>query len=97
MQREDIKVKSQHHFHLKYTNNFKGSIMEKFLKFKEEIDLKKLQNSVSDHRVIVLRKSQTTGTIQVKVPEGMTNRNVKRVFGPYSITNKVFVFFAKEF
>ena len=59
--------------------------MEKFLKFKEEIDLQELQNSVSDHRVIVLRKSQTTGTIQVKVPEGMTNRNVKRVFGPYDV------------
>jgi len=59
--------------------------MERFLKFKEEIDLKELQNSISDQRVIVLRKSQTTDTIQIKIPEGMTNKHVKKVFGPYDV------------
>ena len=59
--------------------------MEKFLKFKEEIDLKDLQNSVSDQRVVVLRKSQTTDTIQVKIPDGMANKKIKRVFGPYKV------------
>ena len=59
--------------------------MEKFLKFKEEIDLKDLQTSVSDQRVVVLRKSQTTDTIQVKIPEGMANKDIRRVFGPYKV------------
>jgi len=63
--------------------NFRGSIMERFLKFNEEIDLKELQDSVSDQGVIVLRKSQTTDTIRARVPQGRENRELKRVFGPY--------------
>lgn len=59
--------------------------MERFLKFKEEIDLIELQNSLSDPRVIVLRKSQATDTIQVRVPDGMSHSQIKQVFGPYEV------------
>ena len=59
--------------------------MERFLKFKEEIDLQQLQDSVSDQGIVILRKSQTTDTIQVRVPQGMRNKDLKRVFGPYDV------------
>ena len=59
--------------------------MEKFLRFKEDVDIKELQQSVSDPRIVVLRKSQTTDTIQIRVPEGMSNKEIKKVFGNYEI------------
>lgn len=59
--------------------------MEKFLKFKDEIDLQELQNCVTDSRVVVLRKSQTTNTIQVRFPEGMSNKQIKCIFGPHEV------------
>ncbi len=59
--------------------------MERFLKFKDEIDLVELQQSVIDPRIAVLRKSQTTDTIQIRVPEGMSNREIRKVFGAYEV------------
>ncbi|HDP98234.1 MAG TPA: hypothetical protein ENN22_03505 [bacterium] len=59
--------------------------MEKFLKFKQDISLEQLQQSITDPRIIVLRKSQTTDTIQVHVPEGITDKEIKKVFGPFEV------------
>ncbi len=59
--------------------------MEKFLKFKKEVDLATLQKAVKDPRVVVLRKSQTTDTVQIRVPEGMSNKELKKVFGLFEI------------
>ncbi|OQX96404.1 hypothetical protein B6I21_01120 [candidate division KSB1 bacterium 4572_119] len=59
--------------------------MEKFLKFKDEINLRELQDTISDPRIVVLRKSQTTDTIQVRVPSGMSNKEIKKVFGPFEV------------
>ena len=59
--------------------------MEKFLKFKDEIDLSELQQSIIDPRIVVLRKSQTTDTVQIRVPEGMSNKEIKKIFDNYEI------------
>ena len=55
--------------------------MERFLKFKENIELQDLRNSQTDNRVIVLRRSQLTDTIQVSVPKGMSSKQIKLAFG----------------
>jgi len=59
--------------------------MERFLKFKQDVNLKDLQNIQSDPSIIILGKSQTTNTIQVKVPEGMSSKKIKQAFGAYQI------------
>jgi len=59
--------------------------MEKFLKFKQEINLEDLQRAQSDPQIIVLRKSKATNTIQIKVPEGMSSKKIKRAFGSYQV------------
>lgn len=59
--------------------------MERFLKFKDEINLTELQHAVIDPRIVVLRKSQITDTIQIRVPEGMSHKQIKRVFGAYEV------------
>lgn len=59
--------------------------MERFLKFKRDVDLATLQNAVTDPRIVVLRKSQTTDTIQIRIPEGMSNRELKKIFDPFEI------------
>ena len=59
--------------------------MEKFLKFKEEINLEDLQRAQSDPNIIVLRKSKATNTVQIKVPKGMSSKKIKRAFGSYEV------------
>ena len=59
--------------------------MEKFLKFREDVNLEDLQKAQSDPRIIVLRKSQATNTIQIKVPDGMSSKKIKQAFGSYHI------------
>lgn len=59
--------------------------MEKFIKFKDEVDLAALQRAQSDPQIIVLRKSQATNTVQVKVPEGMSTKRIRQAFGTYQI------------
>jgi len=59
--------------------------MERFLKFREDVNLRDLQNVQSDPSIIILRKSQTTNTVQVKVPEGMSSKRIKQAFGSYQI------------
>ncbi|NOZ61978.1 MAG: hypothetical protein GXO74_09890 [Calditrichaeota bacterium] len=60
--------------------------MERFLRFKNEVDLSTLQQAVQNPGIVVLRKSQITDTIQVRVPEGMSNKELKKLFGPFEIT-----------
>lgn len=59
--------------------------MEKFLKFKEDVNLQDLQRAQSNPQIIVLRKSQTTKTVQIKVPEGMSTKKIKHAFGSYHV------------
>jgi len=59
--------------------------MERFLKFKEDVNLEDLQKAQSDPQIIILRKSQATNTIQIKVPDGMSSKKIKRAFGSYQI------------
>lgn len=59
--------------------------MEKFLKFKKEVTLEELIRWQSDKRIIILRKSQATDTIQIKAPDGMSSREIKHAFGPLQV------------
>jgi hypothetical protein len=59
--------------------------MERFLKFKEDVDLADLQRAQSDPHIIVLRKSQATNTVQIKVPEGMSAKKIKQAFGSFQV------------
>ncbi len=59
--------------------------MEKFLKFKKDVTLEELVRWQSDDRIIILRKSQATDTIQIKAPDGMSSREIKRAFGPLQV------------
>jgi len=63
--------------------------MERFIKFKEDVSLKLLSEALSDTRIIILRESKTTGTIQVKLLEKMTSKEIKTAFKPYAIS-KIF-------
>lgn len=60
--------------------------MERFIKLKNEVSLTELQNAQTDSRIIILRKSQTTDTIQIQVPKGMTSKEIKKAFGAYEVT-----------
>ena len=59
--------------------------MEKFIKFKENVNIKMLSKDVSDDRIIILRESKTTGTIQVKILGKMSTHQIKKAFKPYKI------------
>lgn len=63
--------------------------MEKFIKFQEAVSIKDLHNSLSDHRIILLRESQTTSTIQIQVLNNINNREIEQAFLPYRI-KKIF-------
>jgi len=63
--------------------------MEKFIKFQNPVTIKQLQRSLSDPRIILLRKSQTTNTIQIRVLKDMSNREIINAFSPHRI-KKIF-------
>lgn len=60
--------------------------MERFLRFKEDVNLDDLKKSQSDNRILILRKSQTTNTIQIKVPDGMSSKEIKQAFRNFQIS-----------
>ena len=60
--------------------------MERFLKFKEDVSLSSLSENVNDNRIIILRESKTTGTVQVQILEKMTAKQIKEAFRPYTVT-----------
>ena len=60
--------------------------MERFLRFKEDVNLDDLKRSQSDNRILILRKSQATNTIQIKVPEGMSSKEIKQAFRNFQIS-----------
>jgi hypothetical protein len=60
--------------------------MEKFLKFKENVSLKALGENLTDDRIIILRESKTTGTIQIKTLKKMSAKQIKMAFKPFAIT-----------
>ena len=59
--------------------------MERFVKFKEDVSLKTVSENLKDDRIIVLRKSQTTGTVQIQILENMTSKQIKHAFAPLVI------------
>lgn len=59
--------------------------MEKFIKLKEDVNLRSLAKEMTDDRIIVLRKSQTTDTIQIKVLNKMSSKEIKQAFQPYTV------------
>ncbi|MDW7680945.1 MAG: hypothetical protein SCK70_10295 [bacterium] len=63
--------------------------MEKFIKFKENVNLKQLTQTLSDSRIILLRESQTTNTIQIQLLDHLTEREIKQAFSPLEIA-KIF-------
>ena len=63
--------------------------MEKFIKFQEAVCIKDLYDLLSDPRIILLRESQTTSTIQIQVLNNISNREIEKAFLPYRV-NKIF-------
>lgn len=59
--------------------------MEKFIKFKSDVNLKDLSANLKDERIIVLRKSQTTDTVQVQVLKKLSTKEIKNAFDPYQV------------
>ncbi|OQX95585.1 hypothetical protein B6I21_04690 [candidate division KSB1 bacterium 4572_119] len=59
--------------------------MEKFIKFKNKIELSELHKVLRDQRIILLRESQTTETIQVKIIGNLADKEIKQAFTPYHI------------
>ena len=53
--------------------------MERFLKFKEDVSLSSLSENVNDNRIIILRESKTTGTVQVQILEKMTEYQARAI------------------
>jgi hypothetical protein len=63
--------------------------MEKFIKLKEDVSLRSLADEISSDRIIVLRESKTTGTIQVKLVKKMSSKKIREAFQPYTVV-KIF-------
>ncbi len=63
--------------------------MEKFIKFQTPVAIKELQRLLSDPRIILLRESQTTQTIQIRVLSEMSNRDIINAFSPFRV-KKIF-------
>lgn len=59
--------------------------MERFLRFKQDVNLDDLRRVQSNPQIIILRKSQATNTVQVKVPERMSARKIRQAFSSYQI------------
>jgi hypothetical protein len=59
--------------------------MERFVKLKEDVSLSSLANDVNDERIIILRESKTTGTIQIKVIGRMSIKQIRDAFHPYTV------------
>lgn len=59
--------------------------MDKFIKFRDSVNLDELSRTVRDDRVFVLRESKLTGTIKVRVVEHVTNRQLKKALEPFEV------------
>ena len=59
--------------------------MEKFIKFKENVNIKELEKLLSDERILLLRESKLTGTIQIKILSDISSKQIKKAFNPYKI------------
>lgn len=58
---------------------------DKFVKFRDAVEVDELARTVRDDRVVVLRKSRLTGTVKVRVVEHVSNRRLKKAFAPYVV------------
>lgn len=63
--------------------------MEKFLKFKEKVSIRDLNNILKNPSIILLRESQTTETIQVQILDNLTDKDIRHAFAPFHI-DKIF-------
>ncbi|MBN1155223.1 hypothetical protein JXB12_09930 [candidate division KSB1 bacterium] len=59
--------------------------MERFIRIKEEVSLQALSKILRDNRIIILRKSQTTDTVQIKILEKLSSRTIREAFRPYTV------------
>ena len=59
--------------------------MEKFLKFKDDVSLQSLAGKLTDNRIIVLRESKITGTIQIRLLSKVSAKQIKEAFQPFVI------------
>lgn len=59
--------------------------MERFIKFKDQVSAKGLANVLKDDRIIILRSSQMTGTIQVQILDHLSDKEIQKAFLPYEI------------
>ena len=59
--------------------------MEKFIQFNEAVTIKELTDHLKDERILILRASILTGTIQIKIANDLSERDLKKAFHPYTI------------
>ncbi len=59
--------------------------MERFIRIKEDVSLKALSNILSDERIIILRRSQATDTIQIQILENLSSKSIREAFRPYTV------------
>ncbi|MBN2012452.1 hypothetical protein JW960_24195 [candidate division KSB1 bacterium] len=59
--------------------------MEKFIKLKEDVSLRTVAEQMTDDRIIILRESKTTGTIQIQLISKMSSRQIRDAFRPYTV------------
>ncbi|NOZ60888.1 MAG: hypothetical protein GXO74_04330 [Calditrichaeota bacterium] len=59
--------------------------MEKFIKFKDHVTVKDLVKVIKDDRIIILRFSQMTETVQVQILARLSDREIQQAFLPFEI------------
>ncbi|OQX84403.1 hypothetical protein B6D60_09420 [candidate division KSB1 bacterium 4484_87] len=59
--------------------------MEKFIKFKDHVTVKDLVKVLKDDRIIILRFSQMTETVQVQILSHLSDQDIRKAFHPYEI------------
>ncbi len=59
--------------------------MERFIKFKDHVSVKDLAKVLKDDRIIILRCSQMTETVQVQILDHLSNKEIQKAFLPYEI------------
>lgn len=61
--------------------------MERFLEFDQEVTLAELNTVLAqrDSGIMILRLSKLTGTVKVRVPDGLSHRDIKRAFLPHKV------------
>jgi len=59
--------------------------MERFIKIKENVSLQALSKNLTDNRIIILRESRTTHTIQIQILEKLSTKSIREAFRPFTV------------